>query len=185
MSLMRPIIVATTFCMALVLGGCSTLPVGNPSPPAPARPVDLSLYQGLWYEFARYDHGFERGCHGVTAEYALEPSGHVRVINTCRVGSATGKVRVAVAKAKPTGDPMNAKLKVAFFGPFYIGSYWVLDRADDYSWAIVGEGSGRYLWILTRMATPGPEDREALVARARRLGYDTSLLQFPQQPPGG
>ena len=30
------------------------------------------------------------------------------------------------------------------------GDYWVLDHADDYSWSIVGEGSGRYLWLLSR-----------------------------------
>lgn len=183
MNAMRLTLLVSTLCLALT--GCSTLPVGNPSPPAPARPVDLTRYQGLWYELARYDHSFERGCHGVTAQYALEASGRIKVVNTCRVGSAAGKPRVAIARAKPTGDPMNAKLKVAFFGPFYIGSYWVLDRADDYSWAIVGEGSGRYLWILTRNATPTATERAALIARAQSLGYDTSLLQFPQQPPGG
>ena len=39
----------------------------------------------------------------------------------------------------------NAKLKVSFFGPFYIGDYWVLDHDPDYQWSIVGEPRGRFL----------------------------------------
>ena len=70
---------------------------------------------------------------------------------------------------------------MSFFGPFY-ADYWVLDRAPDYSWSIVGEPSGRYLWILTRQARPDAQTREDLVARVKALGYDTSLLHFTAQP---
>jgi len=71
----------------------------------------------------------------------------------------------------------NAKLKVSFFGPFYVGDYWVLDHADDYSWSIVGEPSGRYLWLLSRSAEPSPQTRRLIEDRARALGYDTSLIR--------
>jgi CheY-like chemotaxis protein len=30
-----------------------------------------------------------------------------------------------------------------------------MDHADDYSWSIVGEPSGRYLWLLHRDPLPG------------------------------
>jgi apolipoprotein D and lipocalin family protein len=74
-------------------------------------------------------------------------------------------------------DPVGkAKLKVSFFGPFYVGDYWVLDHADDYSWSIVGEGSGRYLWLLTR-ERPTPAQLSALTDRARAMGYDTAMLR--------
>ena len=74
----------------------------------------------------------------------------------------------------------NAKLKVSFFGPFF-GDYWIMDHADDYSWAIVGEGSGKYLWLLSRRV-PTPADREALTARAKALGYDVGMLRQTKQP---
>ena len=48
--------------------------------------------------------------------------------------------------------------------------------------AIVGEGSGRYLWILSREANPGAAKLAALVARAKAMGYDTSMLRITQQP---
>jgi apolipoprotein D and lipocalin family protein len=166
--------------LAAGLGACTSMPVGNTAVPEPSKPVDFARYQGRWYEFARYENRFERDCAGVTAEYARRPDGLISVLNTCRVGAPDGPVKTAKGKAKPVGDAKGAKLKVSFFGPFY-GDYWVLDRADDYSWAIVGEGSGKYLWVLTREAVPAPEVRQALTTRVAGLGYDTSLMHYTAQ----
>jgi len=167
--------------VAMTLGACNGAS-GQTAVPQPAKPVDLNLYLGKWYELARYDMVFERGCEGVTAEYALRPDGKVRVLNTCRKGAPDGPVKTAEGKAKVVPDSAGAKLKVSFFGPFY-ADYWVLDRADDYSWAIVGEPTRKYLWILSRDATPGAEATAALVARTAGLGYDTSRLHMTRQPP--
>lgn len=169
----------------LALSACASLPgpVGNPSVPEPARPVDLNRYSGLWHEIARYENGFEEGCEGVTAEYSLRDDGLVGIRNTCREGSVSGEARVAEGRARVVEGSANAKLEVSFFGPFFVGDYWVLDRADDYSWAVVGEPSGRYLWLLHRRARPSAAEREALIARAVALGYDRSLIRLVEQPP--
>ena len=69
------------------LGACS--PASSQSTVAePAKPVELNRYLGKWYELARYDMVFERGCEGVTAEYSMRPDGKVRVLNTCRKGAS-------------------------------------------------------------------------------------------------
>ena len=164
---------------ALSLGACATFqtgPVGNANVPQPAQAVDLQRYVGLWYEIGRYDHGFERGCQGVTAEYRLRQDGEIDVINTCREGAPDGEARVAEGRARVVEGSGNAKLEVSFFGPFYLGDYWVLDHADDYSWAIVGEPSGRYLWLLSRTPDPAPAVRQRIRDRTAELGYDLSLL---------
>ena len=154
------------------------------APPVPAKAVDLSRYLGRWYEFARYDSWFEHHDEGVTAEYSLRPDGLIRVVNTSRSGSPTGRQRRAEARARVVPGSGNARLKVSFFGPFFVGNYWVLDYAEDYSWSIVGEGSRRYLWILTRASIPEPELGAMLIDRVRSLGYDTTILHLTQQPPG-
>lgn len=169
---------------AATLSACAGGPVGNPTVPAPVKSVALDRYLGRYYELARYEQGFERGCEGVTAEYGALPGGLVSVTNTCRKGAPDGPIKVARGRAKPVGDPQGAKFKVSFFGPFFVGDYWVLDHGDNYEWSIVGEGSGRYLWLLTRDATPSEAEKSELVARAKVLGYDTSLLRFTKQPPG-
>ncbi len=167
--------------LAAALAACSVA-AGGPVVPQPAKAVDLNRYLGRWYELARYDMVFERGCEGVTAEYSMRPDGLVRVLNTCRRGAPDGPVKTAEGRAKVVPGSNGAKLKVAFFGPFW-ADYWVLDRADDYSWAIVGEPSRKYLWILSRDATPGEAALAALVARTEALGYDTSRLIIVKQPP--
>jgi apolipoprotein D and lipocalin family protein len=180
---MKRIIMLSLLAGAALLSGCAALgpkhPVGNSAVPQPAKAVELQRYLGRWYEIARYEQGFQKDCDGVTADYSLRPDGQIRVLNTCRKPS--GKITDAEGRAKIVDAATNAKLKVSFFGPFF-GDYWVLDRAEDYSWAIVGEPSGRYLWLLSREAVPAPGKVDALIARAKALGYDTTLLRRTAQP---
>ncbi|WP_423141636.1 lipocalin family protein [Parablastomonas sp. CN1-191] len=157
-------------------------PVGNAAVPQPAKAVSLGAYLGPWYEYGRYENSFEKDCEAVTANYARRSDGLIRVTNTCRQGSVDGKVKQSVGKAKIVEDSADAKLKVSFFGPFY-GDYWVLDRGEPgpdglYPWSIVGEPSGRYLWLLTRAQRPDEATRALLERRARELGYDWSLVRL-------
>ena len=152
-------------------------PVGNSAVPEPAKAVELDRYLGKWFEMARYEAPFQKDCDGVTADYALREDGKISVVNSC---TRDGKRTTADGKAKIVEGSGNAKLKVSFFGPFY-GDYWILDRAEDYSWAIVGEPSGRYLWMLTREAQPEPAVRALIEARVRELGYDWSLVRVTDQ----
>lgn len=176
-------LLALTGAALLALSACAGAPSGNPKPPEPAKPVELGKYLGLWYEAARYDFRFEKGCDGVTAEYSLRPDGLVEVRNTCRKGGPEGVEKVSLGKAKVVDKTAGAKLKVSFFGPFFVGDYWVMDHADDYSWAIVGEGSGRYLWLLTR-DKPTPALTQALTDRAKAMGYDVSRLRVTRHARG-
>lgn len=168
---------------AIGLAACAAIgsrhPVGNRSVPQPSKPVELQKYLGRWYEIARYEQSFQKGCEGVSADYSLRPDGGIDVVNRCR--KPDGKTSEARGRAKVVDPKTGAKLKVSFFGPFY-GDYWVLDHADDYSWSIVGEPSGRYLWILDRDATPPEAKVRELIERALSLGYDTSMLLRTRQP---
>lgn len=161
-------------------------PVGNTAVPLPAQAVALDAYLGTWYEYGRYEAPFQRGCEGVTADYSLRDDGNIRVVNSCFQGGLDGELDQATGRAKIVDGTNGAQLRVSFFGPFY-GDYWVLDRGEpdasgQYPWSIVGEPSGRYLWMLTREARPGPALRASLEARVRELGYDWSLVRLTQQP---
>jgi len=152
-------------------------PVGNRAVPQPAKPVDPARYAGLWYEMGRYENSFERGCEAVSAEYRMRDDGLLQVVNTCRDGGLDGPIKMIKGRARIVAGSEGAKLKVSFFGPFFFGDYWVLDHGEAYDWSIVGEPSGRYLWLLTRSADPSPAMRAMLESRARELGYDTGLIR--------
>lgn len=170
---------------SLLLGACASIPlpgpVGNRAVPEPAKSVELDRYLGRWYEQFRYEASFQKDMDAVTANYSLNDDGSIKVVNQGRRGGVTGELKESVGKAKVVDTATNAKLKVSFFGPFY-GDYWVLDHADDYSWSIVGEPSGRYLWALTREANPSPQKKSQLEARVKQLGYDWSLVRITKQP---
>lgn len=154
-------------------------PVGNRNVPEPAKPVDLQRYVGRWFELARYEQRYEKGCDGVTADYSMRPDGSIDVVNRCR--KPDGRIDEARGRAKVVETDRNAKLRVSFFGPFY-GNYWILDHADDYSWSIVGEPSGRYLWILARSATPSEAKVAELIKIVEQMGYDSTMLVRTKQP---
>ena len=75
----------------------------------------------------------------------------------------------------------NAKLAVTFFWPFE-GDYWILSLDPGYQWAIVGEPSGRYLWLLARTPRISPELRARLVEQMQAQGYNTRALYWTPQP---
>lgn len=171
------------FLAAAALAGCAASgPPGGAGPRAagPLKPVDLARYAGRWYELGRYEAFFQRGCEGVTADYAPLPDGRIKVVNTCRDGAPDGPPRAIEGVATPVPGSRGAKLKVSFFGPF-AGDYWVMDRAPDYSWSIVGDGSGRYLWLLSRVARPGEAAYRAVLARAGALGFDVARVRRTRQ----
>jgi apolipoprotein D and lipocalin family protein len=147
--------------------------------------VDLTRYAGRWYEIARFPNSFEKGCVGVTADYALRPDGKVSVINTCRQGTLDGPVETAEGVARAT-DPSNAKLAVNFVRwlPFIEGDYWIIDLDPDYRVAVVGAPSGGYGWILARSPRLEPAQLEQALGALRRNGYDTDKIIQVAQPAG-
>lgn len=169
---------------ALALAACvgKPGPIGNAAVPQPAKPVALDAYLGKWYEYGRYEAPFQKGCEAVTADYSQRDDGTIKVVNACRRGGIDGKFDQSTGKAKVVAGSANAKLKVSFFGPFY-GDYWVLDHgltdaAGSYPWSIVGEPSGRYLWMLTRQPQPDSATRALLERRVKELGYDWSMVRM-------
>ena len=57
----------------------------------------------------------------------------------------------------------------------------VLALGDDYGWALVGGGSPKYLWILSRTPSLPQETLERILKLASDRGYDTDRLLFVDQ----
>lgn len=142
--------------------------------------VDLKKYAGKWYEIASYPQRFQKGCHCTTAEYTWSEKGYVIVENRCNKGGLTGKPSSIKGKAFVEKNSGNAKLKVQFFWPFK-GKYWIIDLADDYSYAVVSHPNKKYLWILSR--TPKIQDAtyQQILSRLKEKGFDLTKLQLTEQ----
>lgn len=150
--------------------------------------VDLKRYSGLWYEIARLPNWFQKDCDGdVTATYTLLDDDEIKVVNRCR--KEDGETKEAEGRARrASDDEPNSKLKVRFapaflsFLPFVWGNYWIIDLAPDYSFAVIGEPDGRYLWILARTPKLDETTLETILGRVREKGYDLANLIGRNRP---
>ena len=139
------------------------------------KELDIDRYLGTWYEIARYDHSFERGLVGVTANYSMRKDGKIRVENSGYKETLDGKKSVSVGKAKIPNKDLPSKLKVSFFLFFY-GDYYVLELDKDYNWAVIGSSSDKYLWILSRTPQMDQQLYQDLLKGLTERGYDVSKL---------
>lgn len=147
------------------------------------KELDLQKYLGTWYELARYNHRFERGLVGVTANYSIREDGKIRVLNSGYKKSLDGRFKQAEGKAfLPEPEMEPAKLKVSFFWNFY-GDYFVLDLDENYQWAIIGSSSDNYLWILSRTPQLDQDLYTELLDKIKLRGYDISQLIKVEQKP--
>lgn len=167
----------------LVLAGCATTTMVD-SRSRPATSIDAErFYTGTWYEIGRRPMKLTDGCVAGGTTYTRQAADKVRVLDFCREGSPKGKMKSIGGPARITDPGTNAKLHVSYRFLGFIPvqrDYWVLARAEDYSWFISADPSFHDLWIYTRKPDPTSDELAPLVARAKSLGYDTSLLEFPE-----
>lgn len=142
--------------------------------------VDLKKYSGKWYEIASFPQRFQKGCHCTTAEYTLSDKGFVIVENRCNKDSINGKISYIKGKAFVVANSGNAKLEVQFFWPFK-GKYWILDLADDYSYAVIGHPNRKYLWILSRTNTMDHALYQRILSGIKNKGFDINKLSITKQ----
>ena len=145
--------------------------------------VDLDRYTGQWYEIARYEHRFQKGCVGSKATYTVRDDGKITVVNECYDESFSGKLRSVKGKAWVVDKETNARLKVSFFWPF-AGDYWIIDLGQNYEYAIVGHPSRKYLWILSRSPEMDEDVYQSILARLQKQEYDTAKLIRTKQKSG-
>jgi len=172
-----PAVLALVGALALsaVIGGQA------PGPIATVAAVDLDRYEGQWFEVARFENRFQRQCVGdVRATYTRRPDGRIDVLNTCR--TKNGGTTSALGEARVVDAATNAKLKVRFapawlsFVPMVWGDYWIIGLDSSYGWAVVGDSSREYLWILSRTPTLDAATYEQAVAMARARDFDVQRL---------
>lgn len=167
------------FSMKKILSGLFTFFAVSCSPAYLAvdsvEEFDIEKYMGKWYEIYRLPNSFEEGLEDITARYELLEDGKVQVTNEGRLKSDNSRIKQAKGKAWIPDPKKPSKLKVSFFWPF-AGDYWVLKIDHEYNNALVGDPSGKYLWILSRERKPDPAIINELKEYASDLGFKVENL---------
>ena len=148
----------------------------------PAKPVAATFYSGRWYEIARTPNAGQRDCEAPTTDFTTE-GGSFKVRQTCHRGSALGPEKVFSTTGRIIQGSQNTRFTMSFLGGLKKQEYWVLDCANDHSWAIMATPGGNYVWLIARQPDMPSASQAVAVERVRELGY--GKLEFPQHPPGG
>ena len=166
------------FLAAFVSGFGGSAPV---NPPPTVSTLDLDRYDGMWFEIARFEQTFQKGCVRSTAEYRVtsqsDTSAELSVLNRCTKESGGSSSAEAKAWVPDLSDP--GKLRVRFF--VFSSDYWILELGEgmrEYSYTVVSNPKKSALWILSR--TPGlpKETLDGILLRLRVMGFDTSKLVY-------
>lgn len=168
--------------LILLLAGAAACQSPSPrtSTLATVSVVDLERYSGRWYEIARIPNRFQSQCiSDTTATYTLNSDGSIAVVNRCRTrGDQFDEARAVARVADPH---TNARLEVSFFSllgwrPVW-GDYWVLALGTNYDYAVIGEPSRRYGWILARTPSLPDATRTRIDQQLRELDYQPELFE--------
>jgi apolipoprotein D and lipocalin family protein len=166
--------------LACALGVAGMASSAHAAAKPPAKPVSVEFYSGKWFEIARTPNSGQRDCEAASTQFTSTGASSFKVVQICGKGSSSGAAKTFNTTGKIVADTRNAKFSMSFLGGLRTQEYWVLDRADDQSWAIMATPGGNYVWLLSRQADMPSDVRAAALSRVRALGY--ARLEFPAHP---
>lgn len=166
----------------MLLVACASNPTHLP-PLRSSATIDLQRYMGAWHVIGRIDYFGERGDFASEDVYSLDKDGNVDTVYRYRKGfDANSPVKTLKSVGLVQPESGNAYWRIRFFGLFK-ADYLILEVADDYSWALIGQPSRKLGWIFGREAVMPDALYAQLLDKMRGYGYDTSkLLRVAQVP---
>src|SRR5580698_11584928 len=87
------------FSFAIAAFALGSLSCGAEPPLDVAQQVDLSRFQGKWYEIAKLPRITQTDCYGTTAFYTQSSDGALQLVNQCNVGGNFGPLKTVTMNA--------------------------------------------------------------------------------------
>lgn len=146
--------------------------------------VDLDRYMGRWWVIGNIPYFAERSKIASADIYALRPDGKIDNVFVYRKAFDKPEKRMnAIASVVPGSN--NTRWKIAFFGGLLKADYLILEVAPDYSWALIGQPSGKLAWVFGREQRMDDAQFNALREKFAAYGYQPGDIkrvpQFPDQ----
>jgi apolipoprotein D and lipocalin family protein len=186
--ILRPVAAAIG---ALLFAACASSPAPHKivRAPQPAKSIDAAkFYTGRWYEIARTPMSLTDGCVAGSTDWVTDGKGKLVDHDECRDKTPTGKIKQIEGPAVILDPGTNTKVDVHYkvFWLFTITrTYWIVERADDYSWYIASDPELENINAYTRDPRPSKTMVDMLTERTKALGYDVAKLEYPEVfPPG-
>ena len=149
----------------------------------PVADLDVTKYQGLWYQIAKYPVLYEpNNTFDTTAEYTLSENGSILVKNKSYV-LYDGSIRELSIQGYATPLAEGKGIFSVKFNPRdpRVANYWVMYLESDYSIAIVSQPSKQSLYILSRTPQIPYNKFQYILKYLQTYGFDLKpLILTPQ-----
>lgn len=167
----------------------SAVPAQAPQAPAPVKievsqgdvvQLDYLRYEGRYYEVARLFNRRQRNCGSdVVVTFVRRTDSDVSFINQCIETDKSwimdiGRLVTSGSDQRP--GELWFRPDLIGWGPWFNGTYRLIELSGDFRYAMLGDPDGSKLWILSRTRQIDEQTYQRLVARAAERGYDTSKL---------
>lgn len=140
----------------------------------PVEKVDVMSYAGKWFSLYSIPTFRDKHWRQATETYVIHPDGYYAVFTTHKIVGEE-KQKYIRSKLFVVRGTKNAILKAQHVWPFKI-DYWIIELAEDYSYAVIGHPKCKYLSILSRKSAMEAELLTGIIDRCHEKGYDTSKL---------
>ena len=171
---------------AFIISACASTKMHlmrKPSTPLrTVRQVDLARFMGDWRVIASIPNFADKNCVDSIESYALRPDGKIENWFTYRKKSFAAPQTTNRTQFVVVNKETNAEWRTKSFG-LVSTNHLVIDLDPNYQWAVIGEPSRSYGWILARERALPNATYEALLDRLAVQGYDPGrFVKVPQLP---
>lgn len=157
------------------------------------KDLDIERFMGMWYVIASKPNLIESNCKCSRTLDTLTDAKTIELAETCWV---FGTIYFIIFK----GHSVTSKSKAVIEEPrtghwtnwmsFISGDYWVIDiEKNNYTWSVIGQPSKKGImidsflgyWIMSREKHLDQTIVDALLAKAKAVGYDLSDIEYADQ----
>ncbi|HZZ19761.1 MAG TPA: lipocalin family protein [Opitutaceae bacterium] len=144
--------------------------------------VDLSRFMGRWWVISHTPNFIEKGKVGTSDTYTAISKTKLKTVFTFRKDSLDAPEEQWNGTARIINTTTNADWKVRLIWPFE-SRYRVLDLDPNYGWAVVSNGNGKLIWVLSRTRKLDEYTYKVIMEHLRqRRCSPASLERVPQAP---
>lgn len=158
-----------------LLAGCSTFQKNDPLPSADR--VDLDRFMGKWYVIGSVQGIVDRKPYNSTTTYTRGKRG-IDITYEFNAGDYNGKLKTYSVRAMVDNPGINNDWEVRYVTWPFESDYRVIHLEPDYSVAVVGQPSRKYVWILSRQKTIDDPVYSDIILFLQDLGYDVGKIRL-------
>lgn len=138
------------------------------------KSVELEKFSGNWYALSSIPTDNDIDWRETTQTYSIIGEGEIEILTSFRKIKESAHQSVT-SKASVVKGTNNAEWKIQSAW-LLKEDFWVIELADDYSYAVVGHPKKKRLTILSRKPFIDAKLFQDIIRRCKDKGYNTDRL---------